>query len=196
MTRLYTYLAGTITGIILNWCMLVYAPAVGDAIEDVFDKPEPVKIVINTAPPNLIDYRQVECLAKNIYFEARNEPIEGQIAVAQVVLNRIRHDKFPDNVCDVIYQGPVRYQETEQGTVPLPLRNRCQFSWYCDGRSDEPANMAAWGEAVTVAAGVIRGDYEDLSKGALWYHSKKITPNWRGVHFVTAIGGHRFYTSN
>ena len=80
----------------------------------------------------------IMCLALNIYFEARNQPIEGQLAVAQVVINRVLDDRYPDHACDVITQGPT-YPDSN-----LPIRHKCQFSWYCDGRSDRPTDFDAW----------------------------------------------------
>jgi len=73
--------------------------------------------------------KQLTCLAKNIYFEARNEPFAGQFAVALVTLNRVNDTAFPDTICKVVYQGI----HTTDG---FPKRDRCQFSWYCDGASD------------------------------------------------------------
>ena len=88
--------------------------------------------------------KQVECLAKNIYFEARNEPFAGQLAVALVTLNRVYDDTFPNTVCDVVYQGI----HTNDG---FPKRNRCQFSWYCDGASDEIRNLVAFNTTQKIA---------------------------------------------
>ena len=70
-----------------------------------------------------------ECLADNIYFEARNQGFAGWVAVAQVTLNRVRDDRFPNTICEVVKQG-LTY---ESG---FPIRDKCQFSWYCDGKSD------------------------------------------------------------
>jgi len=81
--------------------------------------------------------KQLTCLAKNIYFEARNEPFAGQFAVALVTLNRVNDTAFPDTICKVVYQGI----HTTDG---FPKRDRCQFSWYCDGASDEVRNPKAF----------------------------------------------------
>ena len=80
-------------------------------------------------------------MAKNIYFEAGNQPVAGKVAVSLVVLNRVEHHAYPDNVCDVIYQAQMR--ENWKGNL-VPVRNRCQFSWFCDGKSDEPVDSATW----------------------------------------------------
>ena len=81
--------------------------------------------------------KQLTCLATNIYFEARNEPFAGQFAVALVTLNRVNDTAFPNTICDVVYQGI----HTSDG---FPKRDRCQFSWYCDGASDEVRNPKAY----------------------------------------------------
>lgn len=155
---------------------------------------QPINIVFEL--PNLqsdiIDFEQLECLAKNIYFEARGESIEGQIAVSQVVLNRVNSNYFPNNICDVVYQGPVsEWFLTEKNKV-VPLLHRCQFSWWCDGRSDEPRDMWAWGRAMSVAAAVMRGEIEDNTHGAMWYHATSVSPSW-GLVNIANIGNHVFY---
>ena len=78
----------------------------------------------------------ITCLAQNIYFEARDQPTVGQMAVAYVVLNRVHHPAWPDTVCDVIREGP-----TYSWKQDYPIRNRCQFSWYCDGKPDVPKDQ-------------------------------------------------------
>ena len=82
------------------------------------------------------------CLAMNVYHEAKNQPFEGQVAVAQVVINRVRDERFPNTICEVVEQGPT-YESwktrndaslSEKERVYWPVKNRCQFSWYCDGK--------------------------------------------------------------
>ena len=90
-------------------------------------------------------YENLQCLAQNIYFEARNQPTQGKIAVAHVVLNRVKSKRYPNSACEVIRQGG---QER---------RHRCQFSWWCDGKSDETNNLAAWNESQKLARDVAWG---------------------------------------
>jgi len=85
----------------------------------------------------------VACLALNIYFEARDQPIDGQVAVTQVVINRVNDPRFPDNHCEVIKEGPVHNG--------LPVIGRCQFSWYCDGLKDVPKDQDAYRWAIMIA---------------------------------------------
>jgi len=159
---------------------------------------EPVKVyepvVINIDISTGMSYNEVECLAQNIYFEARGEPFEGQIAVAHVVLNRQKDTRYPSTLCDVIREGPISSWFLEEQQRIVPLRDQCQFSWWCDGLSDEPKDLEAWGRAMYIASGVIAGKYEDPTNGAIWYHSNTISPNWNFVTRTTAkIENHVFY---
>lgn len=159
---------------------------------------EPVKVieplVINIDFDTAISYNEVECLAQNIYFEARGEPMSGQIAVAYVALNRQRDDRYPNTLCHVIKQGPISAWFLMEHDKVVPLRHKCQFSWWCDGRSDNPKDMWAWGRAMDIAAGVINGKYEDPTGGALWYHNNEVDPDWnRQLAYTTQINKHLFY---
>lgn len=141
------------------------------------------------------DYDEVECLAKNIYFEARGESTNGQIAVAQVAMNRVKSSMFPNNICDVIYQGPVSTWFLVEKNKIVPLLHECQFSWWCDGKSDEPRDMWAWGRAMTIASEVIKGNVDDNTHGAMWYHATSVNPNWSQLAAVTKIDNHIFYVA-
>lgn len=122
------------------------------------------------------------CLALNIYHEARGEPLEGKIAVAQVVLNRVDHVRFPDEICAVIKDG---------GEWP---RGFCQFSWWCDGQSDAPGESKAWDESLGLAGEILHGTHADPTRGALWYHALSVAPAWRRDFDQTGrIGDHIFY---
>jgi len=126
------------------------------------------------------------CIAEAIYFEARNQPVEGQYAVAHVVMNRTNHADFPDNSCDVIRQG--EYLGTH------PIRNRCQFSYYCDGLKETIRNPQAWGNAVIEASAVYFGIIPDMTNGALYYHATSVSPRWaKSFTIVAKIDEHIFY---
>tara|TARA_Y100000114_G_scaffold151625_1_gene168662 strand:+ start:1453 stop:1860 length:408 start_codon:yes stop_codon:yes gene_type:complete len=130
----------------------------------------------------------ITCLALNIYFESRNQPIEGQVAVSQVVLERVKSKKYPDTVCEVVFQGP-----TYSWSVNYPIKDRCQFSWYCDGLSDKPRDEIAWLNSLEVAEKVYYG-LTDTVKGATHYHSVKVDPWWAKYKVkVKQIGDHIFY---
>ncbi|NEX19435.1 cell wall hydrolase [Thiorhodococcus mannitoliphagus] len=129
----------------------------------------------------LIDEQDLRCLALNVYHEARSEPESGQIAVARVTLNRVDSKAFPGSVCAVVKQGGVK-------------RNRCQFSWWCDGRSDQPTDARAWRRAMEIARRVLNEAVPDPTRGALYYHANYTKPSWsRAYHRTTRIGRHLFY---
>lgn len=122
------------------------------------------------------------CLAMNVYYEARSEGMMGKYAVAQVVMNRVEHDRFPDTVCEVV---------TQRRSAQL---HRCQFSWYCDGKPDRPRNERAWAEAQLIANDVLTGAVPDVTDGALFYHADYVTPYWAEEFTETVTyGSHIFY---
>ena len=124
------------------------------------------------------------CLALAVYFEARGEPVIGQYAVAQVVVNRAEDPAFPDSICAVIHQG---------GEAKI---GGCQFSFFCDGKSDRPYNKKAWDDAQAVAESVLlKGARLSELDGALWYRAVWINPPaWTaGLERKAVIGAHVFY---
>jgi len=169
--------------------------------------------VNETGIPNS-KHREMVCLAENIYFEARAESIEGKAAVANVTRNRVNSELFPNSYCGVVYQGPVREswktkQDPNLEPVYYPIKHRCQFSWYCDGKKDVIwANYERTGETISLNAQAWRQSVEiaiwtlgyggmrvnDNTRGALWYYAHNIVlPNWAAEKTTTAIiGGHTF----
>lgn len=122
------------------------------------------------------------CLAMNVYFEARNQPLAGQLAVAQVTLNRVEAAQFPNDVCGVVYQGGD--QE----------RYKCHFSWFCDGKPDRPLNKKAWETALLVSSAALNGSKHIQLEGVTHYHTPSVQPYWSKVFVkVTSIGDHIFY---
>lgn len=138
--------------------------------------------------------RELECLARNVYWEARSEGEKGQRAVAWVTLNRADHPHYPKTVCGVVSQARV----DSQGR---PLRNQCQFSWFCDGLPDEPRDTTAWRRAHQIAEEVMakreRGETQkDPTRGATFYHAvwMEVKPAWAEVKRPTVqLGQHQFY---
>ena len=129
------------------------------------------------------------CLALNVYHEAKNQSFIGQVAVAQVVMNRVRDDRYPSTVCEVGKQGP-----TYSWKPDFPVRNRCQFSWYCDGKSDKAKEKGAWDTAMLVAHGVYYGNLDDFVEGATHYHAYYVRPSWASSKtYITRIDDHIFY---
>ena len=129
------------------------------------------------------------CLATALYFEARGEPLEGQVAVANVIINRMYDERYPDTICGVVQQGP-----TYAWTDDFPVRDRCQFSYYCDGKSDEPSDTELFEQLISVATASITGRFIDVTDGATHYHATYILPSWAEskTHTIT-IGNHAFY---
>ena len=121
------------------------------------------------------------CLAEALYFEARGESLIGQIAVAEVILNRVDSDAFPDTVCGVVREGEER-------------RHACQFSYRCDGRSDRPRSQAAFEQVGKVAWVMLEGKPRILTGKATFYHADRVNPAWAKRMVRTArIGEHLFY---
>ena len=125
-------------------------------------------------------YENLQCLAKNIYFEGRNQPWIGQVAIAQVTLNRVKSAAFPSTICEVVEQKK---------------RNICQFSWYCDGKSDQPKDVKDYDKATDVAIQVYSGTIPDVTEGSLWYHATYIRrPFWAySMKEMVRINEHIFY---
>jgi spore germination cell wall hydrolase CwlJ-like protein len=126
--------------------------------------------------------KQLNCLAKNIYFEAAHEPFEGKVAVAQVTINRSNSGRYPSDICDVVYQKNVFY-----GKVV------CQFSWYCETGPKVIGNTASYKESMEVAKKVLLENFRLPSlKEAYFYHADYVSPNWNKPK-ITKIGRHIFY---
>src|SRR5512139_1117383 len=128
--------------------------------------------------------RSLNCLTAAIYYEARSEPEEGQRAVAQVVLNRVRHPAFPSTVCGVVYQG----HERSTG---------CQFSFTCDGSMNRPIQPRAWERSRLIAAQALAGSVYAPVGNATHYHTLAVHPYWAAYLQKSAIiGAHIFYRWN
>jgi len=127
--------------------------------------------------------KQLECLTKNIYWEAASEPFEGKVGVAQVTMNRVESGKFASSVCGVVYQKNVFYEKVV-----------CQFSWYCENVSKiRPIHKEMWKESEEVAKKVLLENFRLPSlKNALYYHADYVNPGWQKPK-IDKIGRHIFY---
>lgn len=126
--------------------------------------------------------KHLTCLAKNIYFEAAREPFEGKVAVAQVTINRANSGKFPDDICDVVFQK-----------TKFTDRVVCQFTWYCERGPKVPTKDEHYTESVEVAKKVLLENFRLPSlHGAMYYHADYVNPNWK-LPRITKIGKHIFY---
>ena len=141
-----------------------------------------------------------ECLAKNIYFEAGVESTAGKLAVANVTINRAANKNYPNTICEVVQEGIHYYNATKDEY--FPVRDRCQFSWYCDGLLDEPREGRTWESAQELAERVLVNHYDkaliDITDGATHYHANWMEkyPKWSKQKKVMAsIDRHIFYGS-
>lgn len=122
------------------------------------------------------------CLAEALYFEARGETVKGIFAVAEVILNRVDSRRYPNTVCDVVYQG-------------TGVKHRCQFSYACDGQKEVITEPRAYEKVGKIAQMMLRdGAPRNLTEGATHYHTKSVNPRWARVYpRTTTIGYHHFY---
>jgi spore germination cell wall hydrolase CwlJ-like protein len=127
--------------------------------------------------------KELDCLTRNIYWEAASEPFEGKVGVAQVTINRMNSGKFADSICEVVYQKNVFYEKVV-----------CQFSWYCENTHKiRPIYKPLWEESELVAKKVLLENFRLPSlSNALYYHADYVYPNWKKPK-IEKIGRHIFY---
>ncbi len=127
------------------------------------------------------EQRERRCLAIAIYFEARGEPASGQVAVGQVIMNRVRSPLFPETICGVVYQGQ--------------MQKGCQFSFTCDGKTDTPRNDEQWAQAQDISKKITAGELWLPEVGySTYYHANYVSPYWAGsMSMIDKIGRHIFY---
>ena len=175
----------------INTTRVIYKPIKDNEIDD-------IKLMVKP--------KEVECLALNIYREANNQSIAGQIAVGRVVMNRVLDRRYPPDTCGVIFEGPVResWKTRQQKDLPdeervyYPRRDRCQFSWYCDGKKDEVINKEnnrAWQTAENIAYQILAFDkWKGVLEGATHYHADYVNPKWnKTMKKIVTIDTHIFY---
>lgn len=146
---------------------------------------------------------QLYCLAQNVYFEAKSEPLAGQYAVADVVLNRVNDTRYPNTICEVVREGPIKeswktkkdQDLDDQQRIYYPIKNRCQFSWYCDGKADTVRDQDAWRMAQIIAYKIVHTDkMRGITEGATHYHADYVSPKWANkIQLVGSISTHIFY---
>ena len=126
-------------------------------------------------------FYEIMCIAVAIYFEARGEPLAGRFAVAEVVINRMRDPRYPDDACSVVYDGGEAKYE-------------CQFSFFCDGLSDQPEDNVSWRVAQVIAKAVYEGRAAPMVGEATHYHTVRVNPDWAQTgQEVVKISDHVFY---
>jgi len=155
----------------------------------------PLQITTNgkTTVVPMVNSEELECMSKNIYFEAAMESTAGKLAVAQVTMNRVRSHHYPNTVCKVITQG-------KHYSSGFPVKDRCQFSWYCDGKLDDPPTTGSmWRASQEIAKYVLTTpDLKDITDGATHYHADYISsPRWANPRRRTVeIDTHIFYNKS
>ena len=140
---------------------------------------------------------EVECLALNVYHEARNESLSGKIAVILVTMNRVADERFPGSICKVVRQG--KHYFNKKLKKRFPVKDMCQFSWYCDGLTDDPKNKRAWAYSQALVEYFLKRSmsFIDFTEGATHYHAGYIAlPRWaKNKDFIktVTIDTHLFY---
>ena len=138
--------------------------------------------VITEAITNF-NHEEANCLALNVYYEARSSNLADKAAVADVVINRSLDRRYPETICGVVHDGYT------------PGRPDCQFSWYCDGKNDNPQNEDRWIEAQSIAYNMLtHGKFRGITEGATHYHATYVNPYWASsLHMIGTIGAHVYY---
>mgnify|MGYP000878876526 CR=1 FL=1 len=174
--------------ILLPLMFLLFTVSCGNHTQQDTVELKPVAVTAQRLPEQpVINSKDLDCLATNIYFEARGEPHLGKIAVAHVTLNRVKSKSFPNDICGVVYQA----KTNSRGT---PIRHQCQFSWYCDGKLEVIDEKDKYEEIRKLAEEILSEQQEDVTHGAEFYHSVKVSPFWRTAFTQTVvINDHIFY---
>jgi len=143
--------------------------------------------------------KQRHCLAEAILFEAGNQPFVGKLAVGEVIMNRVKSNKYPNSICGVVHQGPINKWWKRVHNKIVPVKHKCQFSYYCDGRSDRTdrwAQTKTWEEVLnaTIFMSTSLSANFNLTDGATHYHAKYVTPAWsKYLKHTVQIQDHVFY---
>ena len=125
--------------------------------------------------------RELKCLSEALYFEARGEQIEGQIAVADVIINRKNSNQFPSTICGVVSEGSHK-------------RHACQFSYNCDGKLELIYDKKTYRRIVKLSSMILNGAFSDVTNGAIFFHASEVSPSWSKKFKKTRkIGRHIFY---
>ena len=129
-----------------------------------------------------------QCLAEAVYYEARDQGWVGMLAVGIVVQNRVRSSRYPDDICSVVHQG--RYWKGN------PVRHKCQFSYFCDGKPERPTERKPWAAALNISSLLLSNSIEVVGlEDATHYHTTNVQPRWsKSLTFRRVIGDHVFYT--
>lgn len=140
-----------------------------------------VSLAENKIVKNISDTKEIDCLAKNIYYEAKNEPEEGMVAVGVVTLNRVHHKSFPDSICSVVYHK---------------IRKICQFSWTCNKIKRPEINDPLWEKSILIAKELVSNNgfaqWRKKYGKCIYFHATYINPGWKMAR-IAKTGKHIFY---
>ena len=142
-----------------------------------------------------VNEKSIECLAMNMYHEARGQGTAGLLAVSSVVMNRVADERFPNTICGVIKQAQTRPSWKDKNKM-IPIRDKCQFSWFCDGKSDVPTDKETYKRLLTIAKTLLYNNViiPDITDGALFYHADYVKPDWSKTKTKTVeVQDHIFY---
>ena len=173
--------------------------------------------LVKTISTPFVDSKDLECLARNIFYESASESTEGKIAVGVVTINRSKNPNFPESICGVVHQRTVLtvpkqvtrmttvkvgyFGKTEQRKETETVFNRitvCQFSWSCMKVNKPKEDDPRWVESKAIAENLLAGDYDDYKPkyGNLeYFHATYLKPAWHNLKRMVRIGGHVFYAS-
>ena len=141
-------------------------------------------------------------MAEALFFETGNQPMIGVLGAAEVILNRVESNRWPNSVCGVVHQGPLNKWWKKQGKI-VPVKWKCQFSYYCDGKSDDVSNIVGtktWAKVIKAVNfvysqfGKLQRDGISITNGATHYHTTRVNPRWGPLleHTIT-IQDHKFF---
>ena len=158
-----------------------------DTVVDIPDSSEKMSILsLFDSSYKELDQEQLTCMAEVMYFEARGEGREGMLAIGHVVMNRTTDPRFPDSVCKVTKQG--------KHVNGKPVRNKCQFSWYCDGLPDVIKDNETYLIALELAISVLTGQSTNPVGKSLYFHAVYVRPRWARIFLrLRKVGKHIFY---
>jgi len=161
------------------------------------DRTPPMQYMEIAKYDRFIDDTEISCLAKNMYFEARNEGTAGVLAVSNVVLNRVKSELYPNTICGVIEDAKISQWWLKEKGLKKPIKNMCQFSWYCDGKPDDIKDEYTYNQLHKLAESLVTSNFKillDITDGALYYHADYVKPKWsRKFERTVKIGRHIFY---
>ena len=188
---LKAFIAAAVTLLmIMEWIILSDLGEVKEAVVETNEIVKEIQVTLHNTPYSLDN--SYHCLASNIYWESRNQSLGGKLAVGQVVLNRVDNKRYPDTVCNVVKQ--TKYYPS--GRIDL---HDCQFSWYCDGKPDEPLEIEidVYEESFILAVKLLESRPIDFTAGSTHYHNTTVNPYWAdSMERIIQVDDHIFYRVN